>query len=509
MPTSTPSSCDTRSRLDADTTLTIQSVIGPDCSSPRVLTPGRHTLGRAPTAALRFDDPAVELQHAVLDVGGNGSATLTQLSGRRPIVVGTRAMTGPTPLSAGDTLQIGATQLAIEHTGQRRPPVPPRSPATASHPVQLPTRVAVRPWPRATVLTMAGTALPAGAVMWLLGWRLPASITIWGGVLALGAWLAVALDTARRRRSDHRASRAATDRFHQHIETARNRAHEAHRRRHRSLGEVLDRVDTAQHRFAVRSARPSGLWVTLGIGNQPWAPTIEPARRGGDHHQLEDSPLTHFVDVIGSLDGVAIPWEIRPGSTTHLVGPRHLCLALTRAVIVQIAIERHDPDWDLTVVTSRRGDWEWAGGLAHVRVGNGPYSVHGAGDSLLDLEAIDTDGTTIRVVVDDSDPAAPTGRNPTLAGPVATITRPTGSPPAASTNATLDIGATGRARWSGEFGGEAFLLTGLGAERAGEVARQLALRGGHQHRVPGQPVGGSPSSHRGPAPKPAAASSVL
>ena len=88
-------------------------IAGPSCDGWRPLGPGRHCIGRSPTAELRLDDPTVELHHAVIDVGADGSIVFTQLTGRIASRLDGVPCETPQVVAAGRSLQVGASRLTF------------------------------------------------------------------------------------------------------------------------------------------------------------------------------------------------------------------------------------------------------------------------------------------------------------------------------------------------------------------------------------------------------------
>jgi pSer/pThr/pTyr-binding forkhead associated (FHA) protein len=71
----------------------------------RELRLGRHcVVGRAASCDVRLDDPLVSRRHAKLTSGG-----LEDLGSANGVYVNARRCRGPTPLHAGDVIQLGAT----------------------------------------------------------------------------------------------------------------------------------------------------------------------------------------------------------------------------------------------------------------------------------------------------------------------------------------------------------------------------------------------------------------
>ncbi len=79
----------------------IEVIAGPDAGWGVELPPGRHLVGRALHCSIVIDDPAVEANHLVLDIGDTGLINVVQLAGRVPIVVAT------------DRLEFGDSRLRL------------------------------------------------------------------------------------------------------------------------------------------------------------------------------------------------------------------------------------------------------------------------------------------------------------------------------------------------------------------------------------------------------------
>ena len=96
------------------------------------LAPGTTTIGRAPDAAVRIDDPSVSRQHAKIVVDARG-ARLIDAGSRNGMRVNRAVVSGEVPLSHGDRIEIGAHVLQLMDRGRRR----------REHAVTAPQRVVV------------------------------------------------------------------------------------------------------------------------------------------------------------------------------------------------------------------------------------------------------------------------------------------------------------------------------------------------------------------------------
>ena len=111
------------------------SSAGPACQRWVVLPPGRHFVGRARSASVRVDDPAVELHHGVFDVDVDGLVTFTQLTGAFPASVDGELCRQRQPLQPGDTLCLGPA--ACTSADARRSPSPERARAASLPPIGI------------------------------------------------------------------------------------------------------------------------------------------------------------------------------------------------------------------------------------------------------------------------------------------------------------------------------------------------------------------------------------
>ena len=91
-------------------TWTFTWVAGPDTGGSTVLGCGQHIVGRAPGAAVRCDDGALEPHHVLIEISGGG-ATLRQLTGRVPVRVDGEAVIDSLTISGPARLEIGHSVL--------------------------------------------------------------------------------------------------------------------------------------------------------------------------------------------------------------------------------------------------------------------------------------------------------------------------------------------------------------------------------------------------------------
>lgn len=133
---------------------------GPDAGGTHRLGVGRHLVGRAHTATVRCDDPALQPHHALLEVRADGALTLTQLTGRAPVLVDGAPLTGSTTALASVRLAVGNSTITcsradddgsvapaaqVVHGAHPQPAHFPRTSHPNSHRRHRPTPTITRP----------------------------------------------------------------------------------------------------------------------------------------------------------------------------------------------------------------------------------------------------------------------------------------------------------------------------------------------------------------------------
>lgn len=357
-------------------------VAGPDAGRSVVVGPGEHVVGRSTMAEIRCDDPALEPFHArwflgrpadtppagrAMPVEGAPSVTWCQLAGRRPVV------------ADGADLTIGASVLRIETVGPHddlendadradAPPVPSgvvvrtprRRPAEPAPPVlgiATPDRrgsiggdsgTAFEPDDAGGALVPSAVALVVGVALAVVV-RQPmlALMGVVGAAVALGTWLVGRMRRRRRRTRDRLAAERAAE-----LLAAATTAHVA----------AVERARRAAHpgivgAWHLLAGAPHGLWCrrpdhgdafTVVVGDGPGA---APAL-------VDGAPPVR-------LDRVPTITDLGPGARTAVTGP--WTDALTRSLVVQLAVTTGPADWELVVASDRPDAWQWVAGLPHLR----------------------------------------------------------------------------------------------------------------------------------------------
>ena len=474
--------------------------VGPACERWMALPPGRHTVGRATTAAVRVDDPAVELHHGILDVATDGTVTFTQLTGPFPAMVAgvpcRRSHRVDGNLSMGSSrLLIGRDIETTDPTGSIAPAerdpwrrVVRRGPdAGAGSPlprIAIPGPAAIHRAPPLTTLVGAGVgALGAGVLAGLLGQLLFALFAAVGAVASLATWAIGAMVARRdRRRCAAQHQRAVAD-FRGALTRARAAAEHNHRVRHRGVVGSLDRIHHDQG--GLWSCRPDpdeALWVAIGRGTCRWAPPVDV-----DDRARLDAELLLAIESCERFDDVAVPLALDATSTIALHGSSTVTESLCRSMIIQLAADYGPADWELHVVSEDPRRWSWVGWLPQAQHHRGVVAatdVAGLAAAMGRCSDADRPGRRTVIVVDApwllSARTSAVRRRLDRGGATCIAIVAAGATVPAVANRVLEVSETGAARWIAA-GGETWTtvdrdiaVAGISSTTAEAAARRLA-----------------------------------
>jgi len=361
--------------LPTSATWTCTWLTGLDAGASQRIGPGRHLLGRAHTAAVRCDDPSLQPHHALLDVAGDGSLTLTQLTGRAPIMLRDHhgAAGDPTTdahaVPSGSTLEVGGTVLGLTRGAPEATPAQLHGTSLVRSPRAVPVWQATeRRAPNAPTAehSQAGGLLPAllgmvGAGALALIMRQPMFLLFGalGGLVAVGSWGAQRI-TTRRRRQQEAAEYSALQQAHAR-QLLRDRCE--YRAVHTaSVPTVAAAHHTVIERTAAlwarRAAHPDAFLASVGSG---------------------DIPLPGVSDVPGSLGddltepALPVAVDLGPGSRLAVRGATAAYVA--RALVLQLVATCGPADLRVVVVTDRPGEWACLRGLPHLTRPDGSVAV--------------------------------------------------------------------------------------------------------------------------------------
>ncbi len=476
--------------------VTLVQVAGPAVGPPVGLGPGRHLVGRAPSAAVRVADPHVEPHHAVLDIGVDGAATILQLAGRVPIIVGDVPVDGVTAVPRHVTVELGASRLLITS------PPPVRGTVAGGVSARDRWRSPVLRGPRPSVADAVEPVVPpsppaapavggwgaTGAVVSLVGsiaiavvLRQPLFALI-GAIGAIASLVAAGTGRAReasRRRRGRRRDDAACTRF--AIEVTASAA----RLRDRAVADAIGRsvlvgVPATSDLWSRRPTHGDAFRVAIG-----WGSSRNAIGLGVDPEALR-ADLRPVVEAASVLRDVPIEIDLASdaGAAIAVVGDD--APAVARSLVVQLAVQCGPADWRLVVVTDDVTRYGWAAWLPHAAGGAGATLVFDHADPRPLAEALERLDETSRRTVVLTDVTAVLATRTSVLRRFLAADRPVtmiaiidrGEMVPAFCRSVLEIGSRARARWShhveGSVGSDRLHVTGLSADAACSVARRLA-----------------------------------
>jgi S-DNA-T family DNA segregation ATPase FtsK/SpoIIIE len=482
----------------------IAVLAGPACTGWVTLGAGRHSVGRSVSAAIRVEDPSVELHHGVFDVGTDGSVTFAQLTGAVPATVDGVPCGRVHRVDAGSLVSLGVSRLAIRNHQPAAGPtslvggsivaldrdpwrsVVRRGPAAPDQPfgeqLEVPQAPGTHRAPPLTSLVGAGVAAAgAGLLAAVLGQLLFAVFAGVGAVAAVATWAVGALVARRDRRRANAAHHTERQVFESALSDAHADAERRHRSQHRDVVDALEAVHGSAGVWSRRCGPSDALWATVGRGTCRWTPPI-----ADDTGGRLDADLLVSLEQCERLVDVAVPLALESSSVVAFSGvPVHVA-ALARSVIVQLAATYGPADWQLQVITSEPGRWDWTSWLPHAR---GSGCVVAADDPAAVAAAIDRtcgggDARRTLVVLDVvsllSARTGPVRRRLERGGATCLALVAPGASVPAIVDRTLEVGALGGARWihSGETAWTSLdrdiTVAGLSESVAATAARRLA-----------------------------------
>ncbi len=347
---------------------------GPDAGTTHELPMGRHLVGRAHTADVRCDDPALQPHHALAEVRPDGSLMLTQLTGRAPVLLDGLEMPVDAAVRDGSVIELGASSIQFRHVHRhvtmgidpdrahivggaliRSPRVLPEwqpasrtpPPAPADHHESAAGLVPA-------LLGLAG----AGAIAMVMQQPMFLLFGALGGLVALGSWGAQRIVSFRSRKREAVAFAAAHATFLADVRNDR----ELFRRFH------LATVPTVATAHTTITTPTTALWsrrgdhgdafvVALGFGDIAW-PDSENETGELEDRQAHDLP---------------IPANLGRGARLAVRGPQ--AMAAARSLVVQLSVSCGPADLRLVVVTDRPARWDCVRTLPHLSQPDGSVAV--------------------------------------------------------------------------------------------------------------------------------------
>lgn len=348
---------------------------GLDAGASQRIGPGRHLIGRAHTAAVRCDDPSLQPHHALLEVAGDGSLTVTQLTGRAPLVLRVDHDAAGEPAAAahdvpsGSRIEVGGTVLGLSRQPRISSPAQLHGTAVVRSPRAVPTwqaterRAPTRP---TTDHGSTGGLLPAllglvgaGAVALIMRQPMFLLFGALGGLVAVGSWAAQKVAGRRRRRQEDAEYAALLQAHGQHVLRDRCAFRAAH------LASVPT-VATAQHAvtdrttalWSRRALHPDAFLASVGCGDLPLPGEFGIAGGLGDDVMEPDLPVAADL-------GPGCRLAVRGAAAAHVA----------RSLVLQLVASCGPADLRVVVVSDRPGDWACLRGLPHLTRPDGAVAV--------------------------------------------------------------------------------------------------------------------------------------
>lgn len=344
---------------------------GPDAGATHDLRRGRHLLGRAHTADVRCDDPAMQPHHALLEVRPDGSVALTQLTGRAPMLIDGVVMSGEVAVLNGSVIELGTSTIefrraticdgdadgahVVDGTLVRGPrALPEWQPGTATQPAEPGATRESTAGLIPAVLGLAGAAAVALVMqqpMFLLFGAL-------GGLVAIGSWGAQRVASRRTRQRDALAFAEAQAAY--FAEVTRDR--ELFRQFHVA---TVPTIATAHHTITARGA---ALWARRGTHLDAYLGALG----------LSDITWPDAASETGLVEDrqarqLPIAADLGPGARLALRGPQ--AMGVARSLVVQLAASCGPVDLRLVVVTDRPTHWDCVRALPHLSQPDGRVAI--------------------------------------------------------------------------------------------------------------------------------------
>ncbi len=329
---------------------------GPDAGASIAVPAGRHLVGRAHTAGIRCDDSTLQPHHALVEVSDDGTARLTQLTGRVPMRVNGLAIDGATDLTRETVVEIGASTLVFleQSAAPKLAPVHAyvhdcalvRAPRAVPHwkaselsgpgkpPVRDPTSGGLVP----AALSLGG----AGAIALVLQQPMFLMFGALGAMVAIGSWVAQRIAANRRFRLAFAEYEEQCGRFEEHLARERSSAQQ----------HQLASVPTIDRAVRTLVERNASLWTRRVSHPDAYLVAI-----GMDPAETE----------------LPVSADLGPGSRIALLGPHGSAVA--RSIVVQLASSCGPADLRITIVTDHPERWDSVRALPHIVLPNGTAGI--------------------------------------------------------------------------------------------------------------------------------------
>ncbi|MDE0269455.1 MAG: FtsK/SpoIIIE domain-containing protein [Acidimicrobiaceae bacterium] len=320
-----------------------------------------YIIGRAASCDVIIDDLTVSRRHARVAAYHDGRPVIDDLRSRNGVVVGGQITAGPTLISKGTCVRLGAACLdwrclvtdtpsavatGLGATDGRIPfNRPPRS-QPSFEPVML--RVPAEPSTQSEVepLSWIGVILPVitGLVLALIWSPFMAVFAVLGPLLTIGTWF------ERRRRNNRKYQNACED-VTAEVEKLKLflpviRAAERKRRVSLvpDLAEIVRRACT--HSVCCWERRlddPDAMKLGIGTADVHWKPSLEivsasTATSAGNHEAVMANEARDVLAQAGTLQDVPLVVSLKAGEILGIVGPSGVARSIARSLILQAAV---------------------------------------------------------------------------------------------------------------------------------------------------------------------------
>lgn len=365
---------------------------GPDAGGSHTLAVGQHLLGRAATAPVRADDPALQPHHALLHVHPDGGLTITQLAGPHPLRVNGTAIEVAVAVTGDAWLEVGDSLLLLQRspTGATTPPahtaggtvvraaraVPQWQPTTRHEPTAPPTDDERVGGLVPAVVGLAG----AGALAAIM--RQP-SFVLFGAIgtlVTVATWGGQRLALRRRRRAAGAAYAEACRAARVADQQACRAFHHHHTAQVPTVVTAIETATACTRQLWARRPEHGDAWLAaLGLG------TLAVPGVPGE-----------------VLHGVAIAADLGPGCRVALTGPG--APAVARALIAQLSVSCGPADMRVVIVTERADRWAHLRDLPHLVLPDGSAAITdeaGLPSVLAELAAPERHRSHLLVVTDE------------------------------------------------------------------------------------------------------------
>ncbi len=361
---------------------------GVDAGGSVPLPPGIHYIGRARTASIRCADPALELHHAVLEIGVDAVITISQLAGLHPVVVDSTSIAGATTLAIGQRVEVGNSVLVIRAVDPKSPGSP-ESPESPDCPDPWRTPWIRTPHPRPVFAQKALDAPRTMSIgMAMGGGLLPAAIGVigaavlalvfdqlmfllfgaMGALVALGTWLAQRFGLIRTRRSAGRSDASAFARFIAALEDQRQMCRDSLIATTMTIDRaIMTMVERGPGLWSVRSGDTDAFRVSLGEGQGSWQPEVVGVAAEGTGSRgwaTANGQVAIAIESASRLGTVPVALSLGDRAVLAIAGGDD-AIAVGRSLVVQLAAASGPADWVLAIVSDRPDRWHSLMWLPH------------------------------------------------------------------------------------------------------------------------------------------------